>query len=292
MFEMTEHFYIGCHMLTSFFASYDEWRQECARFGRDCTLSASAYDDYLRGTDAALSIPLWASASKNRGHVLQNEVTCDVIKCYKKHGYQPVGMEGNPPDYIGEQLRFLEYLSSLTIRGIRAAESEIDDFIQSYTLDTAQAIVSAASKHDCPPEMKQILGELVSLLRTGRMKDTPVGIDFRQFDSFEWPMMPEIPVEDERYICSAGLNNCGGKCRINVMAQEGCILGLDTDMRTTETPPIRACVRGKGYKRTFLNAGRIRYPMKRAGERGSGKFTRISWEEAVDIIASEMVRTR
>ena len=292
MFKMTEHFYIGCHMLASFFASYGEWRRECARFGRDCTLSAADYDDYLRGTDAALSIPLWASACKNRGYVLQNEVTCDVIRFYKKRGYQPAGMEGNPPDYIGEQLRFLEYLSSLTIRGIRDCVRDIDDFVQSFTLDTAQTIVSAVSKYDCPAELKQILDDLVSLLQSGRMQDSPAGIDYREFDSYTWPLQPEIPAENEQYICSAGLNNCGGKCRINVMAQEGCILGLDTDMRTTEMPPIRACVRGKGYKRTFLNAGRIRYPMKRAGERGSGKFTRISWEEAVDMIASEMMRTR
>ena len=32
--------------------------------------------------------------------------------------------------------------------------------------------------------------------------------------------------------------------------------------------------------------------MKRVGERGEGKFARISWEEALDILTSEYIRIR
>ena len=37
---------------------------------------------------------------------------------------------------------------------------------------------------------------------------------------------------------------------------------------------------------------RLKYPMKRIGKRGEGKFERISWEEAVKTIASEWKRIR
>ncbi len=56
--------------------------------------------------------------------------------------------------------------------------------------------------------------------------------------------------------------------------------------------PLTACVRGLNYHKTFLGEDRLRYPMKRVGKRGEGKFTRISWAEAVDTIASEWIRIR
>ncbi len=56
------------------------------------------------------------------------------------------------------------------------------------------------------------------------------------------------------------------------------------------------------YKKRVFSPGRIRYPMKRVdfdpkGERnpqnrGVSKYERISWDEALDIIASEMVRVK
>ena len=36
-----------------------------------------------------------------------------------------------------------------------------------------------------------------------------------------------------------------------------------------------------------LQSDRLKYPMKRVGARGEGKFERISWEEAYDIIATQ-----
>lgn len=292
MYDSIKRFYIGCHLLTAFFSSYNDWKQECALQGMTCELSLPEYNDFLRGTNASVRVPLWASACKNSGHILQNEITCDVIKFYKKFGYQAAKLEGNPPDYIGEQLRFLEYLSGLTVRGVDDYSEAIDEFVQAFSIDTAQALVSAVSKYPHSDALSRVFRDLETLLKSGSLENLPQDIDYSNFSSYLWEKKPEIPAAKQQYICSAGLNNCGGKCRINVMAQEGCLLNLDTDSRTGETPPIRSCVRGKGYKRTFLNADRLRYPMKRVGERGSGKFERISWEEATDKIAAEMTRIR
>ena len=59
------------------------------------------------------------------------------------------------------------------------------------------------------------------------------------------------------------------------------------------------------YKKRVFSPGRIRYPMKRVDfdpsraarrrnpqNRGVSKYERISWDEALDIIASEMVRVK
>lgn len=101
-------------------------------------------------------------------------------------------------------------------------------------------------------------------------------------------------MSDERIIQTTGLNNCGGCCLINVHLRNGEIVKL-----TTETPaesgdavPLCACMKGLNYHKTFLNADRILYPMKRVGARGEGRFQRISWKEAVETITSEWIRIR
>ena len=99
----------------------------------------------------------------------------------------------------------------------------------------------------------------------------------------------------EPVIRTTGRNNCGGRCVICVHMKDGKIDHLSTEHpcdAPEEEIPLTACVRGLNYHKTFLGEDRLRYPMKRVGKRGEGKFTRISWEEAVDTIASEWIRIR
>ena len=51
----------------------------------------------------------------------------------------------------------------------------------------------------------------------------------------------------------------------------------------------RACVRGLAIKERVQHPDRLIYPMRRSGPRGSGKFERISWDEALDEIAAVLV---
>lgn len=95
-------------------------------------------------------------------------------------------------------------------------------------------------------------------------------------------------------IHTMGRNNCGGRCIIHAHVRDGQIekLTTDTPQAAGEDVPLCACIRGLNYHKTFLGPDRLRYPMKRVGERGEGKFQRISWEEATDLIAREWVRIR
>ena len=97
-----------------------------------------------------------------------------------------------------------------------------------------------------------------------------------------------------RVIPTTGRNNCGGRCLLYAHLREGKI-----EKMTTRTPadcpgqiPFAACARGLQYHRTFLREDRLRWPMRRVGQRGEGKFVRISWEEAVDEIAAQWARIR
>lgn len=102
------------------------------------------------------------------------------------------------------------------------------------------------------------------------------------------------PMNETKIIPTTGRNNCGGRCIIYAHVRDGIIEKLSTE--TTGTPehpvPLCACARGLNYHKTFLGEDRLRWPMKRTGERGEGKFSRISWEEALDILTSEYIRIR
>lgn len=90
-------------------------------------------------------------------------------------------------------------------------------------------------------------------------------------------------------------HNCGGRCILKFHVKDGIVTRIETDDRpgdTLEDPQLRACIRGRAYRRKQYHPDRLKYPMKRVGERGSGEFERISWNEALDLLASEITRVK
>jgi len=51
------------------------------------------------------------------------------------------------------------------------------------------------------------------------------------------------------------------------------------------------CAKTAKYLDYVANSNRILYPMKRTGEKGEGKFERISWDQAIDEIANNLKTT-
>jgi anaerobic dimethyl sulfoxide reductase subunit A len=72
--------------------------------------------------------------------------------------------------------------------------------------------------------------------------------------------------------------------------KDGKIIRFETD--NGEGPQIRACLRGRAYRQRVYSPDRVKYPLRRSGERGQGKFERISWDEALDTVASELMRIK
>ena len=48
------------------------------------------------------------------------------------------------------------------------------------------------------------------------------------------------------------------------------------------------CIKGKVSQDMMESPNRVIYPQKRVGERGSGKWERVTWDEALDDIAARM----
>jgi anaerobic selenocysteine-containing dehydrogenase len=96
--------------------------------------------------------------------------------------------------------------------------------------------------------------------------------------------------------CSAG---CG--LQVRVMAgdaevvrkgQSGIMrMGLAKKLAGNPDHPVnhgKLCVRGEAGLQVAYNPDRIRHPLKRAGQRGSGQFTQISWDEAMQELLTHV----
>ena len=89
-------------------------------------------------------------------------------------------------------------------------------------------------------------------------------------------------------------HNCGGRCVVNAHVADDRIVKISTDTArwTPEMPPLQACARGVGQIERLYHPDRLKYPMRRTGPRGSGQFERISWDEALDEVARQLLRVR
>ena len=85
-------------------------------------------------------------------------------------------------------------------------------------------------------------------------------------------------------------NNCGGRCQLKAHIENGVITRISTDDSpdTHGRHQLRACLKGRALRSRLRNPARLRYPMKRVGQRGEGNFQRISWDEAVASIAAKL----
>ena len=54
---------------------------------------------------------------------------------------------------------------------------------------------------------------------------------------------------------------------------------------------LRACLKGRDMRERLYSPDRLKYPMKRVGERGEGRFERISWDEALKTVADKLRET-
>lgn len=100
--------------------------------------------------------------------------------------------------------------------------------------------------------------------------------------------------------------NCGGKCVNQGYVVDGVIVRQKTDDShpdSFEYPQQRGCMRGRFARQWLYQDDRLKFPLKRkhwqpGGKdyhpelRGRDEWERISWDEAIDIIADELVRIK
>ena len=99
------------------------------------------------------------------------------------------------------------------------------------------------------------------------------------------------PNNEEIKIINTGCcHDCGGRCVLRAHVKNGKIIRFETDNSKDST--LRACMRGRAYRQRVYSDLRLKYPLRRIGERGEGKFEQISWDEALDEVASKLIEVK
>ncbi|PIE35757.1 dimethyl sulfoxide reductase subunit A [candidate division KSB3 bacterium] len=94
----------------------------------------------------------------------------------------------------------------------------------------------------------------------------------------------------DRIITTTCSYDCGGRCLLKVHVSDNTIQRISTENR--QGLDIKACPRGLAQKAVVEDPHRLMQPMKRTGPRGSGEFVKISWDEALEKVSTELQRVK
>ncbi|MBK7877039.1 MAG: molybdopterin-dependent oxidoreductase [Planctomycetes bacterium] len=109
--------------------------------------------------------------------------------------------------------------------------------------------------------------------------------DWVEYDAKAWPRK----VEKRYTLVPTTCFNCEAAC--------GLVAYVDSkslEIRKLEGNPFhpgsrgRNCAKGPATINQIQDPGRILYPLKRVGPRGSGKFERTTWDEVLDVFAAKI----
>lgn len=84
---------------------------------------------------------------------------------------------------------------------------------------------------------------------------------------------------------------CGIGCGILIHIRNGIVTKVEGD---TDNPLNKGvlCARGAASLEYLYHPDRLKHPLKRVGERGCGKWQRISWDEALDEVTNQLIKAR
>ena len=96
---------------------------------------------------------------------------------------------------------------------------------------------------------------------------------------------------DDLHVATACPLDCPDACSLTVSVRDGRIVEVDGGHASDVTRGY-ICAKVRRFPERMYGPDRVRYPMVRTGRKGSGEFSRISWDEALEKIASEITRVR
>ena len=89
--------------------------------------------------------------------------------------------------------------------------------------------------------------------------------------------------------------NCIAACSWNVFVKDGIAWREEQNAiyepSHANVPDMnpRGCQKGGCYSQLMYEPSRLKYPLRRAGERGEGRWERLSWDEALEHVADKLI---
>lgn len=103
---------------------------------------------------------------------------------------------------------------------------------------------------------------------------------------------PEVlKADDEEKIVKTACRACIANCGVLAHVKHGRVVSLEGN---PQDPMSRGkmCAKGLAGIQALYNPNRNKYPLERVGERGGGKWRRISWDEALTKIGTHLMETK
>jgi len=110
--------------------------------------------------------------------------------------------------------------------------------------------------------------------------------------------MSTVPTDSKDRIVKTVCSTCYCGCGVLAHVKDEKITKASAQVRERKVTKIEGdpnhpinkgelCVKGTSGIELLYHPDRLNYPLKRAGEKGEGKWEKISWDEAIDTIASK-----
>jgi anaerobic selenocysteine-containing dehydrogenase len=94
-------------------------------------------------------------------------------------------------------------------------------------------------------------------------------------------------LKDDVKIVKTTCGMCHGGCGALVYVEDGKAIKIEGDPESPITKGTM-CAKGLASLQQLYHPDRLKYPLKRVGKRGEGKWERITWDEALRTIADKM----
>lgn len=109
------------------------------------------------------------------------------------------------------------------------------------------------------------------------------------FSTATWLKPQEASAEpEEKRVCTYHQGHCGGRCPIQCTVRDGRLVLIEPNPHVTEDRYKTMCLKGVSELEHIYGEHRIQSPLKRVGERCSGQFEAISWDQAYQEIADKI----
>ena len=102
------------------------------------------------------------------------------------------------------------------------------------------------------------------------------------------PVTPVASTDTHSTVCPL---DCPDACSLEVRVQEGAVVSIEGTAGNSLTREF-ICRKVREFPKAIVHKDRVLRPLKRSGPKGRGEFSPVSWDEALDLVAEELLKAR